>query len=126
MKRSVPLRRSAPLKTRRRPLVDEPGRDAWNQRRSGWCETCGSFEYRLHGHHVVYEQIVRREGGDPWSPANRMDLCASCHMAHHAAARKIPLSKVSDAALAFAVGLLGEHRAADFFRRRYAPVERAA
>lgn len=81
---------------------------------------CGTFTLHLHGHHVLDLQIVRREGGDPWSARNRLDICESCHANQHAASRKIPLGLVPAEAVAFAVALLGEHRAAAFFARRYA------
>ena len=115
------LQRRSPLRSRpkRQPL--EPGEAEWKRKRPGWCECCGHFEWILHGHHVLYLQVVRREGGPLFHPDNRMDLCSVCHFRHHYASHKIPLWKVPAAARAFAVELLGEHRAAEFFARRYAP-----
>lgn len=124
--RRTPLARSAPLRARRKPAaVSEPGRKEWKRARAGWCDVCGHFSLVLHGHHVLYEQIVRREGGDPWAAENRMDVCSLCHMNHHSGARKIALSKVPARAVAFAVALVGEYRAADFFSRRYGAEERS-
>jgi hypothetical protein len=76
----------------------------------------------LERHHVITEQTVRREHGDPWNLCNSMELgryCA-CHRRHTSAAGRLPLTAVPDAALAFAVDLLGEARAADYLARYYA------
>jgi hypothetical protein len=57
-----------------------------------------------------------------WDPANRMDLCGRCHFEHHYAQvnRKIPIERIPEHALAYAVDVLGETGAADYLRRRYA------
>jgi ribosomal protein S14 len=78
----------------------------------------------VHRHHVVSEQHVRRAGGDPWDPANRMLLCLICHAAHTAAVWRLRVARIPDAALAFAVDLFGdERRAADYFQRYYSTQE---
>lgn len=70
------------------------------------------------------EQVVRREGGDPWDRANEMLLgrWCSCHALHHEPNRRrvLPLSKVPAAAVAFGVRLMGEDRAYIYLGRRYA------
>lgn len=77
----------------------------------------------LHRHHVLLEQRVRREGGDPWDIANSMLLHPDCHDEHHSGAphaRRIKLANVPLAAVAFAVDLLGEDGAVRYFAARYA------
>lgn len=75
----------------------------------------------LHRHHVVLEQIVRREGGNPWALANSMLLHPDCHAGHHSGFRKIHVDRVPAPALAFALRLLGAGGAEVYFSRRYAP-----
>jgi 5-methylcytosine-specific restriction endonuclease McrA len=102
---------------------EEAGRTAWKEPVKGRCEGCGR-RGRLVRHHVVYEQHVRAERGDPWELSNAMLLgvFCDCHRKHHEsgpARRPLPLAKVPDAALVFAVDLMGEDRAAEYFRRYY-------
>lgn len=73
----------------------------------------------LHRHHVVMAQIVKREGGNVWDLANSMLLHPDCHRRHHDHFHKIPIERVPEAALAFAVDLLGEGRASMYFAARY-------
>lgn len=124
MKRST-LARRTPLrggpKAQHYSAVFEPGRVAWKEPRAGCCQNCGRFVPLLQGHHVLYEQVVRREHGPVYDPRNRMDLCVRCHAGHHAGGRRIPLARVPDAAQAFACEVLGEDRAHDWMARRYAP-----
>lgn len=100
-------------------------RTAWDDYpRWGNCEACGK-----HGpvtrHHVVHRQHVRNWHGDEWDPRNSMLVGdkfgrCTCHASHHLASRRIPLAKVPESALAFAVDLMGEHAAAAYFKRFYA------
>ena len=113
MKRS-PLHRKP-----RRPSLNEPGRVEWKTERAGWCAVCERFQLRLAHHHVIYEQHVRREHGDPWDPANGMYVCDICHRHHHDAFARIPAGKIPAEANAFAVGLLGFDAAALYFARYY-------
>lgn len=75
-------------------------------------------------HHVVREQDVRREGGDPWDLDNQMLLgfWCRCHADHHApnGRRKLPLRLVPAAAREFAGKLMGATRAADYLNKHYA------
>lgn len=120
LERKTPLKRSGPLKRRHLRVVDDPAREIWKTPVGGIC-SCGCYEWvpRLERHHVLLAQIVRREHGDEWSIANSMLVAEDCHLAHHLAVRKIPLDQVPIAAVEFAVDLLGEARAIDYFRRRY-------
>lgn len=72
-----------------------------------------------HEHHVVYEQHVKREGGDRWDPRNALRLCVSCHSSHHRRGRVVPLVALRDENYEFAAELLGS-AAYDYLRRRYA------
>ena len=121
MKRSA-LRRS-PLRRHRRPSlppVDLAARAAWKDPQTGFCECgCNRFSMHLHRHHVVLQQIVRREAGNEWALANSMLLHPDCHRRHHDCIRKIPVERVPVDALAFALDLLGEGGAAHYFHSRY-------
>lgn len=80
---------------------------------------CPGTERRTNEHHVVYEQKVRRVGGDPYDGRNALLVCISCHMSHHRRGRRvIPLVALRDENYEFAVELLGA-AAFDYLRRRY-------
>lgn len=117
MKRT-PLRPQPPAERR-----SDPGWREWHEPTYGRCEACGAAGLLIR-HHVVLEQHVRSHGGDPWDLANSLLLGAyacRCHSEHHAATRRLSLALLPDAALAFAVDLLGEQPAAIYLRRYYAP-----
>lgn len=95
-------------------------RKRWLEARGDRCEVCGATR-ALHFHHVIYEQHLKLDGGDPYDPANGMTVCQSCHRRHHDAVRRIPFPNVPDAASDFAIRLLGPDRAALYFARFYAP-----
>ena len=97
---------------------DDAALKRWAAAKRDACERCGARD-RLQQHHVVYEQHIRRAGGDPWDPRDSMTLCVSCHTSHHKALRlTLPLALVPDAAIAFAGDLMGP-AAYDYLRRRY-------
>ena len=129
MKRS-PLKQRTPLKRSRlrsrsdsysqKRMLLEPGRTVWKEQQRGFCQCgCNRFSMHLERHHVVYEQHVRREGGDPWTLANSMLLHPDCHARHHSGFRRVPVEYVPVEALRFALGLLGEARSAAYFQRYY-------
>lgn len=98
----------------------EPGYAEWHRTRYGRCAICGRSGTVLR-HHLVYEQHVRRLGGDPWDLRNSLDvgaLCA-CHLNHHSAVQRIPFARVPAAGREFADELLGPARAADYWQRYY-------
>lgn len=115
--------RRSPL--RARPPVDrsdEAGYRAWHTPVWGPCAVCEKRGLLLR-HHVILEQHVRIEGGDPWALANSLALgyfACSCHRRHHSACARLPISCVPAAAIAFAVQLLGAERAEDYLKRYYA------
>lgn len=115
------LRPSKASRTKARIKLSEPGRVGWKTVRSGPCCGCGR-RGPLVNHHVVYEQHVRRENGDPWDPRNAMPLgrYCPCHGKHHAPNGRtpLPLSKVPAAAVAFARELLGD-RADTYLHQHY-------
>ncbi len=106
-----------------RPPADhshEPGYREWHAAISGRCEVCG-MRGPLERHHVVAEQVVRREHGAVWDLSNSLELgryCA-CHRRHTNAVSRLPRSAVPPSAERFAVELLGEDRAADYLSRYY-------
>jgi hypothetical protein len=107
----------AALRARQR----EPGYDTWHTTRYGRCKICGT-QGTIFRHHVVLEQHVRLEGGDPWDLRNSLDVGArcACHPNHHGIHR-ISRRLIPKAALEFAAELLGRRRASDYMRRYYAP-----
>lgn len=82
------------------------------------CRKCGGGG-NMHVHHVVYEQHVRRAGGDPWAVDNGLTLCFSCHMAHHHSMDgRLPSSIFRPENVAFMKTLLGDG-ATDYVARYY-------
>jgi hypothetical protein len=88
--------------------------------RSGRCAVCGR-RGRVVFHHIITEQHVRREGGDPWDFRNALPLgvYCRCHGRHHNAHVRISMRVIPDAALVFARELMGEDRAIDYWCRYY-------
>ncbi len=85
------------------------------------CRVPGCAEKgRVHQHHVVYRQEVRREGGDELDQRNALTLCTRHHDRHHNRQEPIPLRVLRDENFAFAKDLLGAARAHEYLRRRYA------
>ena len=70
-------------------------------------------------HHVITEQAVRRAHGDLFDPRNCLVLHWKTHLDHHAG-KPLPLSRVPDSAISFAVETLGIGPAVNELRRRYA------
>ena len=70
-------------------------------------------------HHVVYQQRVRREGGDLNDPRNLLLVGDDEHERHHNRSRPFPLSRLPDSAFEFAGELLGAGAAYNYLRRRY-------
>jgi hypothetical protein len=108
-----------------KPQTDE-GR--WRSGLAGACVKCGAKGGsgrwgRLHLHHVVYEQHVRANGGDPYDPDNSLTLCVRCHASHHKSSvnrEHLPLAVLRDENFDYAARLYGTLAAFDYLRRRYA------
>lgn len=87
-------------------------------------ERCAGCErvLRCHGHHALKRQYCRKYGGDEWSLANRIPICATCHDGHHHGLedRRLPLSILTEVHWEFARELLGE-RAEEVLARHYRP-----
>jgi hypothetical protein len=81
------------------------------------CRRCRS-KWPWHGHHVVYEQEVRRLGGDVNDKRNVLRLCPECHGNHHGRSRPVLLTCLTDANYEFAFELMGS-RADDYLRSKY-------
>lgn len=79
---------------------------------------CGNPGGRwLAQHHVIYEQVVRRVGGDIYDPRNSLTLCDVHHAKHHKRSEPLTLDLVPDAAFEFAADLLGPGKAYNELRR---------
>lgn len=89
------------------PLVT---RAAWRADRPTRCEVCGG-RGRLEAHHVIRDQVVRREHGDTYDPRNRLMTCPRCHPDGAQGGRRLPIEHVPDRAIEFAVELLGPGKA---------------
>jgi hypothetical protein len=100
----------------------EPGFREWHQVLRGPCAICNRVGSLLR-HHVVTENHVRQMGGDPWDLRNALLVgiwCPErCHSRHHSAFRRIELAVLPGEAIAFAVELLGDARAAQYLERYY-------
>jgi hypothetical protein len=70
-------------------------------------------------HHVVYQQHVRRAGGDLNDPRNLMPVQDDEHERHHNRSRPFSLARLPDAAYEYAAELLGPERAFLYLQRRY-------
>jgi len=131
--KQTPLRRTTPLKRSRvrsradsysRRVKDpDPAREAWKHPTYGHCQNCDYLDDQrpLHGHHVIARQVLARAGLPEYDARLRMNLCERCHMNSEfgLANRKIPIEKVPEIALAYAVRILGEAFVADYVRRHY-------
>lgn len=117
MKRSALRRRS---RRRGSDSAANSGREVWKTPRKGFCAVCGRYGWLVR-HHVLYQQHVRREGGDVWALSNAMDLGrdCNCHAAHHSGFKRIPVDVIPSAAMDFMVRLLGDDRAQLFVERYY-------
>lgn len=96
------------------------GEKRWKAPRYGRCAICRR-QGRIVRHHVVYQQHLRIYGGDLWDLRNALDvgLWCQCHANHHSATSRIRLPIIPDAAIEFAVEVLGASRAALYFARYY-------
>lgn len=78
------------------------------------CAMCGRNASRLHAHHVIEKQVVKRKVGKDWAviydPRNGMAVDPVCHERHTNRSRPIPLHKVPLAAWQFAEELGLESR----------------
>jgi hypothetical protein len=79
---------------------------------------CGCRGRAVHRHHAVYEQEVRRHGGDVRDPRNLVPVTFACHGAHHGRSRPLPLRVLPDAVFEFAAELMGP-AAYDYLGRYY-------
>lgn len=71
-------------------------------------------------HHVLYRQLLRREGGDPDDDRNLVDVCLACHGGQHGRANAIRLAVLPDSVFEFAAELLGAPAAYEYLARFYA------
>lgn len=131
MKRSPLSRKTLLRRGRPKPVNrNDPARIAWKEPTGGYCQCgCQRFSMHLEGHHVLEAQLLKREGREDvlWDPRNRMMLAPACHSNHTSAFRRIALKAVPAPAVAFAVEVLGEDRAALYLARMYrADVSRRA
>ena len=124
MRRS-PLKRRAPLTARRKPAEATPERYAYKEVVWGCCEACGAVGF-VRRHHVVYEQVCRREGFPLYSIDNSMligvDWTCRCHERHHHPGvndTRILLSLVPLRAKSWCLEMFGEERGRDYLERTY-------
>lgn len=110
------------LKRKRPSVRDLDGERRWYHDAPCVCENpdCAGGHRTLSAHHCVYEQEVRRAGGDRWDKRNRLMLCVGCHMSHHQRTRPIALSVLPDSVIEFAAETLGTGPAYEYLTRRYA------
>lgn len=96
-------------------------KEDWYDAIASSCQICGSRQ-NLVQHHVIFNQELRRAGGDPYDPRNALTLCHGigdgCHPKFHQRTAPIPLTALSDENLAFAFELMGV-RAVNYLTRHY-------
>lgn len=128
--RRTPLRSRSPLRSRPKRHIETP---AEREARMAWCDpvagncscgecgTPGRFSLRLERHHVVSKSRLKQLGR--WDvlhdQQNAMLLHPDCHERHTNHSRKLRVERVSTAAMAFAVDVLGEGGAAAYFAAQY-------
>jgi hypothetical protein len=70
-------------------------------------------------HHCVYQQEVRKHGGDLGDPRNFMVVSERRHERHHSRTEALSLEMLPDPAYEYASELLGPEKAYNYLRRRY-------
>lgn len=92
-------------------------------RYQGRCQhpRCANAQGAWHAHHVIYEQVVERHGGDKYDTRNAMRLCnPKCHLdRQHGRQDPVPMSVVRCETIEFAVELMGIGRTINYFERFY-------
>lgn len=137
--RAIPRKKPSALSTQAaRGVVRtlEPGEAEWKRKRWGHCDLCRTYG-RVVFHHLVDEHRIRsvtskeqQEAGIAWDARNALRVGAplafggncQCHASHHLPGTRdtrIRYEKVSPAAREFAVEVLGEGPAFEYFRRHY-------
>lgn len=104
---------------------------AWKEPKAGKCR-CGCspplIALHLENHHIVEQQMIKRLGRYDllWDPRNALPLHPKHHAWHTSAFRRIPLASIPDAAVTFAIELLGEGSATVYLDRHYATTREQA
>lgn len=80
---------------------------------------CGCGQPAIQLHHVVYQQAIRRAGGDVKDTRNLVPVSFACHGAHHNRQRPIALNVLPDSVYRYARELLGDGVAYEYLRRYY-------
>lgn len=112
-----PPKRGKRGKRKESPPGTKAKRVAWFEAREGQCRVCGSRR-NLQGHHTLYRQHLRAERADEWDLRGELTVCERCHVDHHAAVKRIPVSALREENLAYMLDLLGE-RAIGYLARTY-------
>lgn len=122
MKRTA-LMRHSPLRARPKKVTRTEAEFAWKDHRSAGPCQCGCFRFSMHleRYHILERSWLVKNGfgRHQWDQRNSMLLHPLCHARHTNAFRRIPVEAIPEAALAFALDLLGEDRAAMEIARRY-------
>lgn len=139
LRRRTPLSRGSRLARAARTVVrlPEPGEAEWKRPRWGRCKVCNAHG-RVVLHHLVSERKVRdatsleqQAAGIAWDRRNAIPIGAPdvwrsggetdcrCHRWHHDHFARIPFALVSAEAREFAVEILGEGPAVEYWRRHY-------
>jgi hypothetical protein len=109
-RRSAPLRRTAPLKSKGRPKLSPTERQSAAKFKAAVaednCAMCGCPPWltRMHAHHTVYRQHLARN--DWWDPDNALQLCQDCHERHHTRTRPVFREALRERNLEFASRVL--------------------
>lgn len=122
MMRRTPLRDRS--RERQAVIRNEPGRAEWKRQHQGCCSACGFGPDDLERHHIVTEQRLRQEGYSGavvWDLRNALEVgrWCKCHGRHTSGAHRFARSIIPPAAVEFAIEVLGEYPADEYFRRYY-------
>lgn len=118
MKRTKPPARRAIKNHMPAPKAATPARIAVFADTVWTCRSCG-YDWGVELHHVVYQQELRKRGGNPSDGRNALALCRDCHAAHHNRSRPLPLEVLRDENYEYARELLGAGVAYEYLVRRY-------
>jgi len=86
------------------------------------CAACGYLGSPLARHHIVYRRDLVAGGIEPavfHDPRNLVWLCNACHQRQDSGAQPLALPMLPDAALQFAVEVLGADAAREYLTSRY-------
>lgn len=116
--RRKPMKRTPPKPmSLRMRLLKEAFRDEARGQRC--CAVCGTTDEPWDAHHVIEKAYLAKHRWPLYVPENALRLCRRCHERHTLRTEKVPMTALTDENVEYAIILMGEPRAEDYFRRNY-------